>query len=162
MGVPSTQTGITVGALHVTASESPRRWRRSAFVPVVAAGAGLFLGIIILMAWSGTGSMRPSVMYSAFSAKLRQTAQPPAPPFLLTDDASFRQDDIRFKWVPREERQELNAVKDVVAEVAHGEQVAVYDLIVEGYDMQVFEDKAAAHACLRNKSIVFVGDSLTR
>lgn len=159
MGVPSPQMGITVDAHHVTASESPRHLRRSVFV---AAGAGLLLGTIILMVRSETGSMRPSVIYSALSAKLRQTAQPPAPPFLLTDDANFRQDDIRFTWVPREEHQELNAVKEVDAEAAHGQQVAVYDLIVEGYDMQMFKDQAAAHACLRNKSIVFVGDSLTR
>lgn len=152
-GVPS--------AHHVAAAEWPRRWRRWVFVPLVA-GAGLLLGVGILVAWSGTGSMRPSVMYSALSAKLLPAAQPPAPPFLLTDDASFRLDEMRFTWVPREERKELEAGEDVGAEVVRGEGVAACDLIVEGYDMQLFEDKAAAHACLRNKSIVLVGDSLTR
>jgi len=56
----------------------------------------------------------------------------------------------------------VEAGEDVVAEVVRGEGVADCDLIVEGYEMQVCEDKAAAHACLRNNSIVLVGDSLTR
>jgi len=145
----------------MAAADGPRRWRRRLFVPLVAS-AGLLLGVGILVAWSGTGSMRPSVMYSALSAKHRPPPQPPAPPFLLTDDVTFRPDEIKFTWVPREERKELKTGKDVVAEVMRGEGVAACDLIVEGYDMQVFEDKAAVHACLQNKSIVLVGDSLTR
>lgn len=152
-----------MGGKAVPSAHHAARWRRWVFVPLVA-GAGLLLGVGILVAWSGTGSMRPSVMYSALSAKLRPPLQPPAPPFLLTDDARFRPGEISFTWVPREERKELEveAGEDVVAEVVRGEGVADCDLIVEGYEMQVFEDKAAAHACLRNKSIVLVGDSLTR
>jgi hypothetical protein len=38
----------------------------------------------------------------------------------------------------------------------HGAGVAACDLVVEGFDT------AAVHACMRNKSVVFVGDRDTR
>lgn len=151
-------------AYPAAAMDGPKRWSRRLIMPLLTT-AGLLLGVGILVAWTGTGSIRPSVMYSALSAKMRPPPQTPAPPFLLTDDASFRQDEIKFTWVPRvEERKELEAQarKDSLAEVVRGEGVAACDLVVEGYDMQVFEEKTAAHACLRKKSIVLVGDSLTR
>jgi len=44
----------------------------------------------------------------------------------------------------------------------HGAGVAACDLVVEGFDMLAFGDTAAVHACMRNKSVVFVGDSVTR
>jgi len=64
----------------------------------------------------------------------------------LTDKASYRPEEIQFSWSP----------------MPYAAGVAACELVVEGFDMLAFDDKAASTACLRNKSIVFVGDSVTR
>lgn len=73
---------------------------------------------------------------------------PPLPStnILLTDKASYRPAEVQFTWLP----------------APQGAGVAACDLVVDGFNMQAFEEKAAAHVCLQNRSIVLMGDSVTR
>lgn len=85
---------------------------------------------------------------SALSNAIFQEAalSPVRPTTLLTDKASYRPEEVHFSWLP----------------MPHAPGVAACDLVMAGFDMLAFNDKAAANACLRNKSIVLIGDSVTR
>ena len=92
-------------------------------------------------------SSLPTRQATLNTAILQEAALPPVvPTTLLTDKATYRPEEVHFSWLP----------------ISHAAGVAACDLVVKGFDMLAFDDKAAANACLRNKSIVLIGDSVTR
>ncbi len=156
-------------AANATTTMPPVWHPRHCLLGLVASAALLVLGFVAVHP-----NVRPTVMYGVLNAK---KGDMPAPlrPVLLTDNASFHRELLEFVWQPLEplEPPEQQA-KDVEAEAEaeaeatavvvtrRGKGVADCDLVVKGHELQAFDQAAEAHACLRNKSIVLVGDSLTR
>jgi hypothetical protein len=132
-------------------SDDDEMWKRRLWwylsVSLVVAAGTVLLEAFVMTKARFSGSL-PTDMSSTLSTAIFQEValSPVLPTTLLTDKASYRPEDVHFSWLP----------------LPHAAGVAACDLAVEGFDMLAFDDKAAVNACLRYKSIVLVGDSVTR
>jgi hypothetical protein len=123
----------------------------------------LFAGFI-LAALSNIDNIRGSRSWYTTTLSDIRAPMVPVAPILLTDREAFKSEELHFSWKVDNQLEiaattEGNGARNATGP---GAGVAACTLVVDGYDMQSFEDRTAALSCLRNKSIVMVGDSLTR